>query len=351
VTAVRHAAAALVIAAAALLAISSLHAAGLRVVLIGPSADDPTVARVRQELVLLGLDVEVVTPAPGADLAVFARERDAAAAARVETSPPEIVLWVDEAHSAGLPQESRISEPAQGSVDPGLLALRAVELLRGRLLPVPASPSSSTAAPSAPPPPSSTVAPAPSSARPDARPAPPPRRSEPRSRLSLHTGPALAVSPGGVPPMPALRVGAAWRVVAPIEIDALIMIPLAPGTVGAAEGLIDLRVIAFGAGAAARWADVLPGLSLHAGAGAGAAGFLFQGHAAPPWLSASGDRWSALPFVAAGAGYHFTPVVAARLDLLAALALPPPVLVIAAREVASFGAPAVFASLSVEVHP
>lgn len=337
---------------AALLAISLARADGLRVVLIGPSIDDPTVARVRQELTLLGLDVEIVTAARAHDLAAVARERSAAAAARVETSPPEIVLWVDEEHSAGLPQESRVSESVKEGADPGLLALRAVELLRGRLLPVPASaaPSATPAAPPGSPAPSAppaAAAPSPSRAAPPRRVAAP----RPLSRLGLHAGPALAVSPGGVPVMPALRIGAAWRVAGPIEIDALSMIPLSTGSVAAEQGQIDLTVLAFGAGAAARWVDPLPGLSLRAGAGAGVAGFLFQGRAVPPWVSASGDRWSALPFLEAGAAYRFTPAVAVRADVLAALALPPPVLVIAGRDVASFGTPVVLASLGVEVYP
>ena len=356
----RRAAAALVAAAAALLAIAQVHAADLRVVLIGPSNDDPTVARVRQELTLLGLEVEVVAPAPGTDLAELARSHGAAAAARVEASPPEIVLWVDEAHSAGLPQESRVSESVKSGADPGLLALRAIELLRGRLVPVSASPSaaassatepSSVASSSAAP--SGTVAAAPPTARPQTPRAPraPAQEERPPSRFGLHVGPAIAASPGGVPVSPSLRAGVAWRLVGPIEVGGVVMIPLAGGTVAAAEGQMDLRVIAIGAGASARWVDPLPRLSLHAGLGAGAAGFLFDGRAVPPWVSASGDRWSALPFVEAGASYRFTPVFAVRADVLAALALPQPVLVIAGREVASFGAPAVFASLAVEVHP
>lgn len=362
-TSLRRAAAALVAAAAALLAIAQVHAADLRVLLIGPSNDDPTVARVRQELTLLGLEVAVVAPAPGTDLADLARSHGAAAAARVEASPPEIVLWVDEAHSAGLPQESRVSESVKSGADPGLLALRAIELLRGRLVPVPASPSaaaSSAAAPEPPSPvvsssaaPSGTVAAAPPTARPPAPRAPraPAQEERSPSRFGVHVGPAIAASPGGVPVSPSLRAGVAWRLVGPIEVGGVVMIPLAGGTVAAAEGQMDLRVIAIGAGASARWVDPLPRLSLHAGLGAGVAGFLFEGRAVPPWVAASGDRWSALPFVEAGASYRFTPVFAVRADVLAALALPQPVLVIAGREVGSFGAPAVFTSIAVEVHP
>ena len=150
---VRRAAIALGVAAIVIFALATGRAADLRVVLLG-SREEPTVARVRQELMLLGLEVEVIPEAAGADLATIARERGAAAVARVESSPPEIVLWVDEEHSAGLPQESRVSESVKAGADPGLLALRAIELLRGRLLPVgavlpPSAAPSGSAAPSA----------------------------------------------------------------------------------------------------------------------------------------------------------------------------------------------------------
>ena len=92
---VRRAAIALGVAAIVIFALATGRAADLRVVLLG-SREEPTVARVRQELMLLGLEVEVIPKAAGADLATIARERGAAAVARVESSPPEIVLWVDE---------------------------------------------------------------------------------------------------------------------------------------------------------------------------------------------------------------------------------------------------------------
>lgn len=355
-------------AGAAIFAASMSLAADLRVLLLGPSATDPTVVRVRQELMLLGLDVEVETAPAKVDLAALAREHGAAAVARVEDAPPEIVLWVDTAHSGGQPQESRVSEGLAGRADPGLLALRAVELLRGRLLPVPAATASSTASVGAGAPPAPTgsavaspTASASASAAPSANmPVPtasvsvsptselPPAR---RPRGSLHLGPAIVASPGGVPVTPALRVGGGWRLSGPLEIEGLAMIPLATGTVAAGEGQIDLRVLAFGAGLSLRFVDVVAALSLHAGAGAGIAGFLFEGRASAPWVGTSGSQWSALPYLDVGAGYRFSPVLSVRADVLAALARPEPVLVIAEREIASFGTPAIFGSLSLEVHP
>jgi len=367
VKATRSAVALSIVGAAVLVAsllVASLGLAGNRhVLLIGPSPTHATVVRVRQELELLGLEVEVVMPAPGADLAALARDHGAAAVARVEDWPPEIVLWVDASQTSGASPsaspEMRVSESLSGAIEPGLLALRAVELLRGRLLPVPLSQADggTDAAPEAAPTPSLAAGVAPvatAASLPTAAPSSEPLRSAPRlppTSGRLHLGPALLMSPGGVPVAPALRVGGAWRVAGPVELGGFAMVPLTAGTVTAAEGQIELRVLAFGAGVNVLFTNPAAPLALHAGGGLGVAAFFFEGQAAPPWVSASGSQWSAMPFVEAGVGYRFTPMLGARADLLAALARPEPVLVIAGREVASFGSPALFASVAVEVHP
>ncbi|MEZ4301664.1 MAG: hypothetical protein R3B70_42410 [Polyangiaceae bacterium] len=353
---------ALVLACAALLAGGQLRADGLRVLLIGPSASDPTVTRVRQELSLLGLEVDVIAPAPPDSLADLAHAHGAAAVARVDTSPPEILLWVDEAHSAGTPQGSRVSESMSGAADPALLALRAVELLRGRLLPVPDGPPLPTSTadnPSLPPTATSTLPSPPPTATATLAPtatatlAPTSTAALPTSprRFHVHAGPALAASPGGVPPMAAVRLGASFTIGGPVEVGALLMLPLSAGTVAAPEGEMDLRVFSIAATAAARFSPPVPHLSLLAGAGLGAAGFLFEGHALAPYEGTSADRWTALPFVEVGAAYRFTPLLALRADLLAAFAAPRPVLVIANREVADYGLPALLFSISLEVSP
>ena len=264
----------------------------------------------------------------------------------------------------------RVSESLSGSPDAGLLALRAVELLRGRLIPVaapkaepPASPTSPTlataagGAPSAPAPAgsaqpalhTSSGSPAGAGASGDRDAGPLPALRPTRARL--HVGPGIVVSPGGVPVAPSLRVGGGYRVHAYVELEGLVLVPLTPATVGASEGQMDLRLLAFGAGASASLLPPSSPFAVHAGGGMGAAGLFFEGVAVAPWVSASGSRWSAMPFLGAGAAYRFTPVLAVRADVLASFLLPEAVLVIAGREVASFGVPAVTGSLSLEVHP
>src|SRR5262249_43259059 len=112
-----------------------------------------------------------------------------------------------------------------------------------------------------------------------------------------------------------------------------------------------LKVFSFGAGARALLTDPLADLSVALGLGLHAARVSFDGHAEAPWTAESGGRWVAAPYAGATAAYRLHPRVALRLDLLASLVRPEPVLRIAGREVASFGQPAVFPSLSVEVRP
>ncbi len=352
-----------------LFAANVVFAGDLRVLIVGPSRAHPTVVRVRQELLLLGLDVELASPGADGDLAALARDRDAAAVARIQESPPEIVLWVDAAHSGNAPALTRVSESFSGGADAGLLALRAVELLRGRLIPVAAPKAEPSATPTASPsatatataPPaaptaSATAAPGAPSASPtapgtsrEAPSAPGPGLRPTRARI--HVGPAIVISPGGVPVAPGLRAGGGWRVLPHLELEGLALVPLTPGTVSAAEGQMDLRMLAFGVGATAAFLAPSSPFALHAGGGIGVAGLFFEGNAEAPWLSASGSHWAVMPHLGAGAAYRFTPVLAVRADALASFVLPEAVLVIAGNEVASFGLPAVTVSLSLEVHP
>jgi hypothetical protein len=348
-----------------LFASNVVQAGDLRVLIVGPSPAHPTVVRVRQELLLLGLDVEIASPGADGDLAALASDRDAAAVARVQESPPEIVLWVDAAHSGGAPALTRVSESVTGSPDAGLLALRAVELLRGRLIPVAAPKADASATPTASPSATATLAvpTAPASAAPGApaaSPTAPGTSREPPfgpgpglrpTRARIHVGPAIVVSPGGVPVAPGLRVGGGWRVLPHLELEGLALVPLTPGTVSAAEGQMDLRMLAFGVGASAAFLAPSSPFALHAGGGIGVAGLFFEGNAQAPWLSASGSRWAVMPHLGAGAAYRFTSVLALRADALASFVLPEAVLVIAGNEVASFGLPAMTVSLSLEVHP
>ena len=344
--------------------VSLAQAGGPRVVLLGPSAEHPTVVRMRDELRLLGLEIEVVAPAPAdADLGAVARGRTASAVARVQDQPPEILLWVALASQgdAGT-TELRVSDSLDGPVEPALRALWAIELPRGTPTPAPrgggggggagggARASTGDAAAARPPPPLPPPAAPRSGSRP--RPAVAERAApvEPRP-WALIVGPAVALSPGGVPAAPEVRIGAEWSPLARVALTALASIPTTAADVGAPEGTVHVRALTLGGGAEVALDDPRSTIVLAAGAGMGAMLLDYSADAVAPWVAASGGAWVASPYLTAAATYRLHPAFGLRLEALGALALAEPVVRVAGREVAAFGRPAVIVSLGAEVRP
>ena len=199
------------------------------VVILGPSTDHVAVVRMRSELAVLGIDVDVLVHAKNtANLEAVARRLGAVAALRVETSPPAIVLWVDPAVAPpGTPPEVRVGGTAEEK-DPALLALRAVEVLRAKLVKVPLAlppPHEADAEPPVVGPEAGPPEAAPIDAAPPAVPleagllAPPaptgsdaaaPPRAERAHTAGFSAAPAVLLSPGGVSPSFEARIGAAW---------------------------------------------------------------------------------------------------------------------------------------------
>jgi hypothetical protein len=344
------------IALAAWLVAGAAAAEAPRVVLLGAAEDDPIVVKVRDELRVLGVEVEFV-PAPeeAGELAAVARARGADAVARVEAWPPEIVLWVAGAREGA--REIRVSDALTGPVEPGLLALRAIELLRGGLLPVAqrdahaAATSTGPGAPEAAPP---RVLAAPEPSRPSSPPAVrrPDRVDAPAARrVAFFAGPALLAGAGGVPAALEMGVGAAWSLHPWAGLEAVAYAPTAPAKVSAAEGTVALHAAAFVAGGWASLTDPESDLRVTAGAGLGALLIVFDGEARAPWLPSNGSRWAALPYARVTGGYRFHPAASLRTDIAVGVARPEPVVRIAGREVASFGQPAILIFLGVEVRP
>jgi hypothetical protein len=338
---------------AMILLVSSLVlAAGPRVILIGASWSDPLVARMRDELGVLGFEVEIVVDsAATADLAALARSHGAAAAARVDAASA-IDLWVDPALAPGTIAEVRIDGPG----DPALLALRAVEVLRGRLIPPGAAPTPDAEPPAdaeaprvAPAPrPDATALPLATAAKAAPEVAPSPRAAGP---FALFLAPAVLLSPGGLPAAPHVRLGAEWFPVDRVGVDFVTFLPLVPATVSAVEGSVALRVLELGGGVHGTLTDPAAALSLRVGLGLSALLLTFDGEAAPPFVADRGSRWIASPYASIGALYRAYPRLALRTEMLVTVARPEPVLRIAGHEVASFGQPAVFLSLGIEVRP
>lgn len=337
-----------------LFAAPALADTGARVVLLGRSDRDPIVIRLRRELELLGMEVELVIDAGAARraLADVARERDASAAVAVETSPSAVVLWThpSQVPGASAGEEIRVDQALAGTPEPRLLVLRAVELLRERLLPAPASPALPDAgadpgrSPEAPAASSSLAAPV------SAVPSPVPVASSARVP-SLFVGPALLASPGGVDATPHVWLGARSPPLGRVEVELLGFLPTTAASVSAAQGSMSLRVGALGAGAGLGLNDPASRLFVTASAGLGVMLAAFDGQARPPWRSARGLRWAMLPYAHAAAGYWLGSRLALRADVMTGFALPEHVLTIAGRRAAVFGEPAALFAAGLEVRP
>jgi len=328
-----------------------------KVVIIGPSPEQPTLVRVRDELRLLSFEVDVLIAIhPPGDLRAFGRQQGAAAVARVEEWPPEIVVWVNPELAQGPgpangPQaagkEIQVSDSLTEEVEPALLAVRAVELLRGALLPVPHAQNQPAAT-------SPPTASAEADGHHDGRTAPDaagPGSAETGPRTSVFLGPGILVSPGGVPVTPHLLAGASHRAIWRLGVDARMVIPTTAGQVSAAEGSMKLRTLFWGAAATLELTEPGSDWMVLTGLGLGAAHLWFDGQAVPPASAATGSTWAFAPFGELVARYRLHPLLSMRGDASVALLQPEPILRIAAREVASFGQPAVVLAVALEVHP
>lgn len=335
-----------------------------RVIIIGPSLEHATVARVRDELLLLGFAVRFVpaTTTSGSLEATGQRYR-AAAVARVEDWPPEIIVWVDPQQGAGaaaVQGEIQVSDSLVEPAEPELLALRAVELLRGSLLPVPGHE------------PDDTGASGPGQAEPqagrdragarDGAPSASGAGSGPGHTgpdqltgnghgVALQVGPALLLSPGGVPATFHVLVGGGYRFVWRLSVDAAFLIPTTAATVYEPAGRMEMRTLLLSGGLSASLTPLESRWLARAGLGLGAAGLFFSGYASAPHVPRAGTEWAAAPYLTVGGGYRLHRVVGIRADAQVALLQPEPVLRIVGEEVASFGGPAVVIGLSAEVRP
>jgi len=236
-----------------------------------------------------------------------------------------------------------VSDSLTEKVEPALLAVRAVELLRGALLPVPGS----TAPPPAPP-----TAPS-SSGQPDgdgsteASAGP----EEGPGDTSVFLGPAILASPGGVPVTPHLLAGAAHRALGRLGLDLRLVIPTTAGQVSAATGAMKLRTLMMGAGATLELTEPGSAWTVLTGLGLGAAHLWYDGQALPPALAAAGTTWAFAPVGDLVVRHRLHPLLSLRGDGTITMLLPEPILRISGQEVASFGQPAMVLAVALEVHP
>ncbi|XYI02302.1 hypothetical protein ACMHYB_22070 [Sorangium sp. So ce1128] len=354
----------------------------VRVLLIPPGAADPVTASLLDELVALGIIVEVEASTQG-DLHALARARSARAALRVDRGRRAVEIW-DAGSESVFRVDARPDGPGGAAAG---LALRAVELLHGRLIEVPAPRAAAAAAAAAPAAPraaaAAPAAAAPSAAAPAAAapsaaaraaaapkaapalvpPAPPKALApgaaraagagaEPRRRASigLHAGPSIVLQPGSaVSPEGAATAGARWSLTDRLDGEVIAVVPLVPGTVDSRTGRARISTAVVGAGASVGLLDPRLPISVRAGAGAGAGFLSYHGQA---WTGdvrgRDGTAPFALPFVRGDIGWDIHPVLALRAQALSGIAVPRPVIRLPGRSNVPFGRPLLAFSLVLE---
>ncbi|WP_437326321.1 hypothetical protein [Sorangium sp. So ce381] len=327
-----------------------------RVLLVPPGAADPVTASLLDELVALGIIVEVEASAQR-DLPALARARSARAAlrvVRVDRTRRAVEIWDSES-----PSVVRVeAQPGEPGGEAAGLALRAVELLRGRLLDVPSPPSARPAAstppaavaPVAPPSPPQALAPgsahAPDASRTSGASAAPARRAS----FGLHAGPSIVLQPGSaISPEGAAMGGARWGLTDRLDGDILAIISLVPASIDSPTGRARVSTLVIGAGALMSLLDPQLPIVMRVGAGAGA-GFLgYYGQGATGDVRGrDGTAPYALPFVRWDIGWHIHRFLTLRAQSLAGIAAPRPVLRLAGRSDVPFGRPLLAFSLLLE---
>jgi hypothetical protein len=319
----------------------------LGVVVVAASEQEPIVARVEQELRALGF-VVTFSSTTDADSAALARASHASAVLRVATQPLEIRVWIAARKRAGgpggesepAPRDFKIDAPGDKS-DPAVVALGAVELLHGALLPIDARAHEPNAPPIAPP----IVA-----ARPAADAAP--RRAAERGPFAFQLGGGVSISGGGVPGAPVVLAGASWASGHVVDLALFALLPAAPGTVATNDGSIHVRV---GGGGADLGASLVleRRLEVYGAVGAGLLVTTVDGEprAGTGTAAASGSSASFFPHVRSAAALRTLPWLSIRGDVLAGLVTPEPVVRSLNRPVARVGQPELAFVASLEARP
>jgi hypothetical protein len=339
----------------------------VRVLVVRAQARDVVAARIRDELQTLGVRVEEASSGAG-DLGAIARARGVAAALRVSSTAPRTVeLWVDPSRDRGSGAAvTRLEENVYEDGDTAsALALRAVELVRGRLLevehhaPAASAAPAPSAAPSALPPAEPTPRPPPP---PPAEPAParsdritsePKRPPAPggRHRVALSIGPAVIASPGGgLSASGDVAASVRWTLLGRFAADVTALVPVVPATISSAAGSARISAGLVGLGA---WADLIdPERPLTTGLGLGvAAGLLgYAGEASSGGMSArSGLAAFAMPYAKWGLGWRAFPPLTVAGEMLVGVARPRPVVVLEEASRGAFGNPMLAFGLSLQL--
>jgi hypothetical protein len=300
-------------------------------------------ARLVAELELLGFRAIVVDPAgagaspPAASresLEAAARDADAAAAIRAVPSAHGVEVWIADRVTGKTVLREMSRDDGAANVD-GVLAVRAVELLRASLLEasMPDAPRGEVERTPAlavhlqpPPPRIAALAPAPTTVR-------------------FGVGGALLASGGGFGPAASLAIDVAWMPTERIGLDAFTAIPLTRPSIASGGNRADLSALMAGGALRIAFASRASAWTPSADLGLSVVSLRSTGTATTGFVSSTSSAISAAPFIGAGLAFAATPTFRLRAELRAAVVTRSVSVEFANQRVASWGAPVIVPEL------
>jgi hypothetical protein len=321
------------------------------VAVVGPH-DAPLTLRLHAEFAALGLDVLVVdgpsAPLTRTELEAVARRVGAALAVHAAESPSGVELTiVDRVTGKTLVSEVLARDPKSSDPDT-VVALRAVELLHASLLEMQLGKQQGEVA--------LTKElremarlPAPVQAPPATTAANAPPAPRPESALEVELGVALAGHAGGPAATPGISGALWWRPGGRVATGIWAFFPVMAAKIERAQGTAELETFASGSGL--RVVLGATGSRLTGTLGAGAAVLwtnVVGKEAASTYELGTARLVTAGPYGEGSVAFHFTPALAVRAELRAAVTFPHASVEFVGHEVAELGRPFLLGGLGLE---
>jgi hypothetical protein len=306
------------------------------IVLVADSPDDAVAERLQRDLRGLGFGVIVLnaTPENSGDVALLeraTRSLGGIAAVRILPDAQGSQLWVLEPISNRSVTRT-LSRPTGASADLNEVALGTLELLRASMLELHPPPAAPPAAPQRPPPaaPSAVV-----------------HETAPAFSLSAGVGAELGLRSAS-PSWSGLF--AAWLELGGcFGVRGFAALPAKSERMHVSEGDVEVRPTLLGIGLACGTEAQQAFLSPRVGLGFALAHVATRGTAMAPDQSHDAESWLGGGYGLLGVGFRITPDIKLGLDATGVVLPTPAVILVKRREVATWGAPGVVASLSLEV--
>lgn len=301
-----------------------------------PSADERATVRLRAELSTLGLhvvDVALAASEGATSLDDAARRVGAFAAVQVVPAKAGVEVWIADRVTGKTLLRELVVAPGDALDD--VVALQAVELLRASLVELRFS-----SHPRGDVRPTATVA--------HIAPQLVPPAPEIRNFL-LQLGPGVATSPGGLGGTAHAFLGLRWRANRAFGFDVWSLVPVTHTVAQDGASSADVWPWIFGVDVSTWLFEQNAGWQLSAAGGIAVSHLAIDGHAEAPLASRADPLTIALPFARFSWARRLGTRFGIELDGFVGVASPRPVIHFAGREVAHWGRPLLFSTLSFEI--